>query len=336
MLAPRVFLLLVLTAAISPCLAVEAPITVQAVALQQLAINPETSAPATVVSLSDSRIGAELNAQIQAIPVRVGDVVESGGVLARLDCTDYELAANELKARLKGAESRIDFARRQLQRADKLKKQRTITQELLDERRSNLAILIAEREAERAGLARARRKLDKCVIRAPFQAVILQRIASVGEYVTPGSPLVRIMDVVQLEITAPVLVGDAAALLSAEHIVFRRGDREYPVQLRVLTPAIDELSRTREARLLFAEDTALPGASGRLVWQAAQAVPADLLVRRNGVLGLLLVQDGKARFQPVPDAQEGRPAAVQLPPETLIITDGRFSLSDGDPIALAD
>jgi RND family efflux transporter MFP subunit len=323
-------------AAICPCLAAEPPTTVQAVALQQLAINPETSAPATVVSLSDSRIGAEVNAQIMAIPVRVGDVIESGGVLARLNCTDYELAASELEARLKGAESRIDFARRQLQRADKLKQQRTVTQELLDERRSNLATLIAEREAERAGLARARLQLDKCVIRAPFPAVILQRIASVGEYVSPGSPLVRIMDVVQLEITAPVLVGDAAALLSAERIVFRRGNREYPVQLRVLTPAIDELSRTREARLLFEADTALPGASGRLVWQAAQAVPADLLVRRNGVLGLLLAQNGKAHFQPIPDAQEGRPAAVQLPPDTLIITDGRFALRDGDLIALPD
>ncbi|MEZ5584318.1 MAG: efflux RND transporter periplasmic adaptor subunit [Candidatus Competibacteraceae bacterium] len=319
-----------------PGFAAAQPVTVQAVALQQLAIHPETSAPATVVSLSDSRIGAELNAQVQDIPVRVGDVIEAGGVLARLDCTDYELAADELEARLKGTESRIDFARRQLQRADKLKQQRTVTQELLDERRSNLATLVAEREAERAGLARARRKLDQCVIRAPFQAVILQRLASVGEYVTPGSPLVRIMDVVQLEIAAPVLVGDTATLLSAERIVFRRGERDYPVRLRVLTPAIDELSRTREARLLFAADAALPGASGRLVWQASQAVPADLLVRRNGMLGLLLAQDGTARFQPLPEAQEGRPAAVQLPPDTLIITDGRFALNDGDPIALPD
>jgi RND family efflux transporter MFP subunit len=336
MRVPRIYLLLALMAAISPCVSAESPATVQAVALQQLAIHPETSAPATVVSLSDSRIGAELTAQVQAIPVRVGEVIESGGVLARLDCTDYELAVTELQAGLTGTESRIDFARRQLQRADTLKKQRTITQELLDERRSNLATLIAEREAERAGLARARRKLDKCVVRAPFQAVILQRLAGVGEYVTPGSPLVRVMDVVQLEITAPVLVDDASALLSAEHIVFRREERDYPVQLRVLTPAIDALSRTREARLLFTADAALPGASGRVVWQAPQAVPADLLVRRNGVLGLLLAQDGKARFQPLPDAQEGRPAAVQLPPDTLIITDGRFALSDGDPIALPD
>lgn len=314
----------------------ESPVPVKAAPLKSIAIQSERSAPATVVSLSDSRIGAELNARVQEIPVRVGDVVEPGAVLARLDCGDYELEADELEASLKGISARIAFARQQLQRARTLEKQRTISQELLDQREAELATLLADRESHRARLAMARRKLQKCIVRAPFQAAVLERLASTGEYVAPGSPLIRVLDIAHLEVSADLLAEDAKTLDGSTMITFRNGAQAYPVELRALIPVIDPLSRAREARLLFLESAALPGTAGRLVWQAGLALPADLLVRRGGKLGVLLAEKGQARFIPVPNAQEGRPAVVNLPPQSLVITEGRFGLSDGDAILVAE
>ena len=316
--------------------AANSPIPIKAVPLTQLAIHPEISAPATVVSLGDSRISAELNAPIEAIPVRVGDIVEPGGILVRLVCGDYELTVAELKARLAGIAARRRFARQQLQRAQSLKKRDIVSQELVDEREANLAGLLAERDANQVALRLAERNRSKCTVRAPFRAAVLERLASVGEYATPGSPLIRVLDMAHLEVTANMMTGDAQALDRGVALIFRHGGQDYPVKLRTLMPVIDPLARSREARLLFTAEPALPGATGRLVWKQGTALPADLLVRRDGRLGVLLVADGKARFHPIPGAQEGRPAATDLPADAMVITDGRFALSDGDTIEVVD
>jgi hypothetical protein len=41
---------------------------------------------------------------------------------------------------------------------------------------------------------------------------------------------------------------------------------------------------------------------------------------------------GKARFHVLPEAQEGRPVLLDLPPETQIVTEGRHALQDGMPL----
>jgi hypothetical protein len=119
-------------------------------------------------------------------------------------------------------------------------------------------------------------------------------------------------------------------------MTFRHGGNDYPVTVRALGPQIDPIRRTREVRLTFEHRSALPGATGRLVWSNGSMLPADLLVRRDNRLGVMLAADGRARFHPVPEAREGRPAPVTLPPESLVITDGRFSLRNGDAIRLAN
>jgi hypothetical protein len=161
---------------------------------------------------------------------------------------------------------------------------------------------------------------------------VLERLAHIGEYVLPATALVRILDIGEIEISADVIAADAAGLETADTILFRYAGRDFPLQLRTLAPVIDPHTRTRQARLLFRGETALPGAAGRLIWYQPPALPADLLVRRQGQLGVLLAEQGKARFYPLPNAREGRPAVLALPAQTLIITEGRFAVSDGDPV----
>ncbi len=312
------------------------PVVVKTLTLEQALIVPEISAPATVMSLGDSRISAELNARIVDIPVRVGDIIEADTVLVRLDCGDYQLKVRELQTRLDGVKPRIRFAHQQLSRVRKLKKQRTVSQELLDQRESNLASLLAERDGHRASLAMAQRNLDRCTITAPFKAVVLERLADLGEYVVPGTPLVRVLDIAHLEVSAKIINKDVPSLQKAKNFILRYDDQDYALQLRALTPVIDPLTRTREARFLFLEASAPAGASGRLVWTLGTALPADLLVRRAQNIGVLLVQEQRALFHLIPNAQEGRPAWVQLPPDTLLIGEGRFGLQDGDAIRVID
>jgi hypothetical protein len=110
------------------------------------------------------------------------------------------------------------------------------------------------------------------------------------------------------------------------------------VQLRALLPLVDERTRTREARLVFVADGAVAdiGAAGRLIWRSRQPIlAAQYLVRRDGQLGVFIVQEDQARFIALTQAQEGQPVAVDLPPTTMLVVEGRQRLQDGDLIQVA-
>lgn len=310
------------------------PVPVQAVPFGRLAIHPERSVPATVLSLNDSELAAELRATVIDIPVRVGDRVSAGDLLAKLDCREYRLALQEAEANLRAARARLALARRQLERARSLQDQRNISEELLNQRQTELEV--AGTEADRARVQRDRAALDvsRCDLKAPFDGIVVERLGDVGELASVGSPMVRLVDSTRLEVSARIPVDAMAGLEQAGEIWLEAGGGRFPLALRAVTPVVEPSARSVEARFLFgAQEKALAGAAGRVVWRAVQPhVPADLLVRRNGRLGVFVVEAGEARFVPVPDAREGQPARLELDPKTRVVTEGRFGLNDGDPV----
>jgi len=297
---------------------------------------PRFSAPATALSLNESRISAEISGRIVSLEVRVGDRIARKEPLAELDCRSNQIRLRQAQAALQATQARVNLAERQFQRSQSLRKAKSISEELYNQREADVATSRADRQAQQASIEEAQLNIERCTLRTPFDAIVLERLASEGEWINPGQAVVRLLDSQQLEISAQIPVDQADSLAGASHIMFEESHGEYPLQLRELLPVIEPRSRNQEARLLFSERLALPGSSGRINWQsAAPHLPADLPVRRGDQIGLFIANAGKAQFVPLPGALEGRPAATELPPETEIIIEGRLGLNDGDPIQIA-
>lgn len=311
------------------------PVTIRP--LSSIAIHPELRAPANVISTSNSRISAEVSARITSLVASVGDEVKKGQALVRLEQGDYQLAVQREQAKLDALLARIKLADYELKRAISLSKKQAVSEQLLKQREAELNTLLADAKGQRAALEQSRRNLEKTVIRAPFQAVITEHIGQVGELATPGTPLMQIMDSASLEVSARIQAQYAEEIEKAKSLSLLSKGIRYPLQLRVITPAIDNKTRTREARLLFKDQRAMPGSAGELVWERLSAsLPSDLVVKRNGKLGVFIVNsvnNKQAQFVPLPGAEEGRPVATDLSPDTAIVTHGRFRLQDGDPIS---
>lgn len=299
----------------------------------EVAVLPEREASAQAVTLNESRIAAEIAGRIEAIPAQAGSRLARGAVLARIDCRDHELAASRAGAASQAAAARLALAEQQLERARELEAKGFFSAEALASRETEVQVLRAENERARAELASARRSVDKCVVRAPFAAIVRERLADVGELAAPGTPLAVLLDAERLEVSAQVQARDARSLGAAAEIFFEgEGGRRKLALLRI-SPAIDPQSRTVEARLRFTGAAAPPGAAGRIVWRDAQPhAPAGLLVRRGAMLGVFIDDDGTARFRPVPGAQEGRPAPLELAPHTRVVVSGQLALEDGQKL----
>lgn len=310
------------------------PVTTQSFA--EVGIYPQRNAFATVISLNNSRISAEVTARIVEIPVEVGQIVRKGATLARLDSRDYALAAERAKAELEAAQSTHQFAVQQLERARKLVAEGFVSPQALNQRETDVSIASAQVRTADADLSTARRNVKKCLIRAPFRAIIKERLGQVGEIATPGAPLVRILDASRIEVSARVQPDDAEELRTSKNVMFESREGLFPLKLRRIVPALDQRERSQEARLRFTKRSALPGAPGRVVWRSSQAhLPPDLVLRRGNQLGVFVAENGKATFVPIPLAQEGRPVAADLAANAAIVIEGRYQLQDGDAVSIA-
>jgi RND family efflux transporter MFP subunit len=304
----------------------------------EVAIHPERSAPAAVVGKNEARLSAEVAATIQALPVDVGQTVKRGEVVARLDPRDAELALERAAAAQAQAQARHAQAQAQYARAQTLREKNFYSAEALALRATELAATAADLRAATAQRETARRALDKHTLRAPFDAVVRGRGGQVGELAAPGTVLLTLVSERALELAAQLQPRDAEALSAAAgavtpELTFLTGDARHPVKLLRVSPALNRESRSVEVRLIFTGPPPAAGSEGRLVWRDPQAhLPAELLVRRDGRLGAFVVADGKARFHALPQAQEGRPAALDLPAEARIVTQGRHALQDGQPL----
>jgi multidrug efflux pump subunit AcrA (membrane-fusion protein) len=189
---------------------------------------------------------------------------------------------------------------------------------------------VAEVSTQQLALASAERALHKARVAAPFTASVAERLVQTGETVAPGTPLYLLVQTDGAEVSARIDPQDADSLRRAREPRFVHPDGG-AVALQLLRVAATPSSpaRTVEVRLSGAQ-TLVPGSDGRLVWTDPRLhVPASLLVRRNGALGVFTVQAKKAHFVALPHSQEGRAAPVRLPPDTLLVTDGHQSLRDG-------
>jgi RND family efflux transporter MFP subunit len=296
--------------------------------LREIAVYPERSAQAQVVSLNESRIAAELTARIVKLAVEPGQRIARGALIAQLDCRDYGLATERAEAAKAASQARARLADLQYVRARKLTTEGFISREALDSRAAELDSARADVAVNAAAVKTTRSAQSKCRVRAPFPAIVLERLAQEGEMATPGTALASLIDTSRIEVKAEVQAADAVSLKTAGNIVLVTGEGRFGVRLARLSPALVKNSRLAEARLRFTGKAAAPGASGRIVWASPEMhVAAALLARRQGKLGVFVASDKTTRFHPLPNAQEGRPAKAEgLQADSRIVVRGQGTL----------
>jgi len=302
--------------------------------LSAVALYPERHASAQVVALNEARIAAEISGRIEALAVEAGQTIARGTLIARIDCSDYLLAADQARAAVAAAESRLALANQQLGQARALQAKGFVSKEALSSRETEVSVRRADLLQARAQLNTAEHAVGKCEVRAPFPAIVRARLGQVGELAVPGTPLATLIDTRRIEIAAQVQLRDTASLAKASEIRFEGDGGTRILRLARISPAIDRQARSVEARLGFVAEALPPGAQGRILWRESRPhLPAELVVRRDGRLGVFVVKDGRAHFTPLADAQEGRPVGVTLPASTRLIVKGQLVLKDGARVA---
>jgi RND family efflux transporter MFP subunit len=221
--------------------------------------------PGTVISTRDAQIAAELSGRLTWV-AQVGDHLEEGDVLARIDDHLLRLQLRNDQAEIARLEANIQYNQRQIQRLQKLALQNNMAQAELDEVESRLRMLLQEQRIAEVNLDRTSYDLQRTQVKAPFPGVVASRELYTGEYTTPGDALVRLVDTRTVEISVKAPLRVARFNTTGSEVQVRGNGLQSSSAIRGMVPVGDERSRMMELRLSVA-----PGQ-----WMIGEAVTVDL------------------------------------------------------------
>ena len=140
-----------------------------------------------IINRERIEISPRFTGVVKWIGVHKGDIVTNGQIVVRLDDAEYQAQLTQAKGKLVAAQANVIKAELTYQRITNLTQSNVETKQNEDDTRLELeAVRAAEREAE-GSVALIMTYIDWTVIRAPLDGVVLEKLASAGELVTPQS-----------------------------------------------------------------------------------------------------------------------------------------------------
>ncbi|HEY0503375.1 MAG TPA: efflux RND transporter periplasmic adaptor subunit [Lysobacter sp.] len=275
------------------------PAVVSVAAAVSTELAPRHWAPGSVISRQDARVASEQDGRVIRV-VEVGQHVRAGEALAVLDDTGLRLREREGQADLARIQAQLDLATRQEQRYAQLAAQQNIARAQYDQLRADRETLVQDRARIGALLEQTRHQRAQMTVRAPFAGVVVERQVQLGEYVTTGAAVARLVDTAAQEVRVRAPVDLARHLAVGTPVLVRAGAAERTHPVSALVPVGDEASRQLELRIAMdadelpvgsAVEVGMPSAGKR----AVVAVQRDaVILRREGDFVLRVGGDGKA------------------------------------------
>ncbi|HEY0005200.1 MAG TPA: efflux RND transporter periplasmic adaptor subunit [Pyrinomonadaceae bacterium] len=313
----------------------------------EIPVGQSVTVSGTLAAQDQATVSVKVPGRLSVVAVDLGSVVRRGQVIAQVEPQDYKLRLQQAEAALaqararlglspEGTDDRVDpeqtatvrQARAQLEeakasreRSAKLVEQGVIAraefekedaaykvalgryQDAIEEVRNRQAVL-AQRRSE---VALARQQLTDTAIAVPFDGIVQEKRASIGEYLAAGAPVVTIVRVNPLRFRAEVPERDAQSVRTGQQMrITVEGDPNlYLGRIMRLSPTITEQNRMLIVEAEVANNGRLrPGSFARadiVTSDASMAVtvPTRAITTFAGIEKVIVVQNNKALEKPV-------------------------------------
>jgi multidrug efflux pump subunit AcrA (membrane-fusion protein) len=285
-------------------------------------------------------VSSEVEGRVATRALDLGDKVQAGTPLVELDAEKARYRADTQRAALAQARAKygapaegdlpaldqvpevvsstaqLSEATQQLERAKSLAARKLLSQSDFDAAQTRYDTakaahdqalasarqLRADIQAQSSSLQLAERELRDTVIRAPFDGYVAERLVSLGQFVQPQTPIMRIVRLQPLKLTAEVPEKFAPWIETGRPVavhVDAYPDETFDGKVVRISPSVNLKSRA------FAIEGEVPNPDGRLKpgtfarvqittdhVDRAVTIPASAVQSRYGTNRVFVVQDG--------------------------------------------
>jgi membrane fusion protein, multidrug efflux system len=253
---------------------------------------------------------ADLRAEVAAVVTQVlkdnGEPVKRGELLMRLDDTSIRESLQSADAGSRAAAQAFEQAQRQVERLKTLQAQGMTSAQALDDAEGRRNAAQSELVAARGRVVSAQQQLRRTEVRAPFDGVVSERKASVGDTAAAGKELVKVIDPRGMRFEGMISADRMDDVKAGQRVTFRIngfGDEEFAGTVKRIDATANATTRQVEVMVAFAEGAKAPRvaglyAEGRIAGGgAAVARIADASIVRSGDNGqgtfVWRVKDGR-------------------------------------------
>lgn len=154
----------------------------------------------TVTSPKIARISAQVSGQVKSLKVEAGDKIMTGDVLLELDSALEMLTLEAAGASSRQALAELEDARRRYKDAQVLRQQKTIAANEIDLLKAEVQIDEAALAKQQAQEKKQRALVERYTVKAPFAGIISEKNTENGEWISPGTPVMTLVDIENLRI----------------------------------------------------------------------------------------------------------------------------------------
>ncbi len=346
-----------------------ATVAVELAPVQQDTIRNIRRFTGTLHPAAQFEVAPRVGGKLEELYVDIGDRVEKGQAIARLDDAEYsqevqeaEAAVAVAQATLAEARSSLDAKEKEYQRTKQLRQEKIASESELDTVQAEAVAQEARVELARAQVSQAEAALRLARVRLSYtriqadwqngdqQRVVGERFVDEGTTISANTPIVSVIDISQLIAVVFVTEADYPNIeigQSVRIVADAYPEREFSGSIVRIAPRFREASRQARVEIRIDNEQRLlkPGMFiGAHVETARESsatiVPMEAVIKRDDRQGVFVInrQTKMARFVPVATGiTEGERVEVirpELSGEVAVL--GQHLLEDGSRVVIAD
>jgi RND family efflux transporter MFP subunit len=279
--------------------------------VQKTSVPEVVEATGTVRAVLSAQLSSQVMGTITRVNVHEGDRVRRGEVLVAIDEAQQQAAIAGAKAGLRASQESIaaadadyTLAESTMKRYQMLYDKKSVSPQEFDEMKTRLAAAKARRDAARAGreqseagVSQAGTAMSFTKVRAPFDSIVIARLAEPGAMAAPGVPLLTVEDPSRFRLEATVDESKIGAVRLGESVpvvIDALGEQTIEGKVTQIVPTADPGSRTFTVKIdLPANPQMRTGLFGRARFARGQhdaiAIPKTAVLNRGQLQAVYVV-----------------------------------------------
>ena len=297
----------------------------------------------------ESRLGFRVAGKITRRAVELGQRVHKGQLLAQLDPSDYQLAAQAARAQVSAAATQRDLAAAELKRFQGLRDQGFVSAAEIERRSAQLNAAQASLAQAQAQLTNQGNQAAYTQLLADADGVVTGIDAEVDQVVAAGTPVVRLAQDGARDVVFAVPEDRVADLRPGQVVDVQRwaSDQRYVGTVLEVAASADPVTRTYTVKLALTGEAPPLGATVTAVPRASAAQSAAPVIKlptsalwqqgQGSAVWLFDAASGTVRAQPVQVATvDGNQVVIAsgLQPGMQVVATGTHVLAPGQKVTV--
>ena len=177
-----------------------AQITISTTTVTSMNLTEEESVMGMIYSRASPSLATEVSGRVIEVLADIGDEVNKGQVLAKIDPEKYRLQLAQSKAEMARLSALLINQELDLKRAEELFKDSLVSAEMIDRSRAEYSVLKEQINAAEAQLNNSNRLIEETEIKAPIKSKVSAKNIDVGDFVQTGIIVFELVDTNNLRV----------------------------------------------------------------------------------------------------------------------------------------